>query len=342
MKAMVLEQFNQPMRWSDVPEPECGPLDVVIEVKANGLCATDLKVSDGLVSTVKLPLIPGHEVAGEVREVGKEVNDLKVGDRVAVYPSLTCGSCDACRNGMENLCRRGVRTGFERDGGFSQYMKVLARNAVKVDATVPFDEASLIHGGLSTGYHALVRKAKLRVGETILMIGVGGIGIHMVQIANVIGARIIAADIDAEKLKIAGEFGAESTINSNEQSLVDAVMEMTDGDGVDVVAECVGGPVVPDILNDSISCLKIGGRLLVVGYAYGQPLNVDSARLIYGQWSLIGTRSSTIQDDVEVARLVEAGLLKPVVSRRFPLEQANHALEQLRTTSPLGRMVLTS
>jgi 2-desacetyl-2-hydroxyethyl bacteriochlorophyllide A dehydrogenase len=342
MKAMVLEQFKQPMVWRDVPDPECGAQDVVIRVRANGLCATDLKVSDGAVSTVKLPLIPGHEVAGEVVEVGQDAVGLKPGDHIAVFPAHGCGSCDACRTGAENICRHVLRTGFELDGGFSEYMRVRAKNAIKVGSGVPFDEASTINGAISTGYHALVQKARARAGETVLIIGVGGLGIHMAQIAKVMGATVFAADIDPEKLRLAEDYGADAVINSQEQNLPEAIKDLTGGDGVDIVAECVGGHAVSGILDDSIACLKVGGRLLVVGYAYGQSLKIDSAALIYGQWSLIGTRASTIQDDVEVARLVESGQLKPVLSQRFPLEQANEALEQLSKSSPIGRMVLTS
>ena len=342
MKAMVLEQFKRPLIWRDARDPECGPLDIVIRVRANGLCATDLKVRDGAVSTVKLPLIPGHEVSGEIVELGESVDGLETGDRVAVYPSIGCGSCDACRKGVENICPTAPRTGFEADGGFSEYMRVLARNAVKVGDSVPFDQASIIHGALSTGYHALVKRAKVCVGETVLIVGAGGLGIHLVQIAKLMGARVLAADIDPEKLRAAEEFGADIVINNRERDLEDAVKDLTGGGGVDVVAECVGGPAVSGVLDDSIACLKLGGRLVVVGYAYGQPLNIDSAKLIYGQWNLIGTHSSALQDDTDVARLVESGRLKPMVSQRFPLEQANEALELLSTSSPIGRMVLTS
>ncbi len=342
MKAMVLERFKEPLAWRDVPDPECGLQDVVIQVRANGLCATDLKVMDGAVSTVIPPRIPGHEVAGEVVEVGRDVDDLDAGDHIAVYPSLGCGSCDPCRSGLENLCRRAPRTGFELDGGFSQYMRVRARNAVKVDSAVPFEEASILHGAVSTGYHALVRKAKVRVGETVLVVGVGGLGIHAVQIARIVGARVIATDIAPEKLRAAEEFGVSATIDSREQDLEASVRNLTGGVGADVVAVCVGGAAVSSVLSEAISCLTLGGRLLVIGYTYGQPLSVDTADLVYGQWSIIGTRSSTLQDDVEVARLVESGQLKPLVSRRIPLERANDALDLLRETSPLGRMVLTS
>ncbi|MFQ5861040.1 MAG: alcohol dehydrogenase catalytic domain-containing protein [Dehalococcoidia bacterium] len=342
MKAIILERFGEPLVAGEVPTPTIGPGEVLVRVQANGLCATDLKMMDGLVPTVPLPHILGHEVAGEVVEVGAEVRDLQPSDHVTVYMHLGCGFCDYCRAGLENLCQHAPRTGFELDGGFSEYMRVLGRNAVKIAREVPLEEAAILPDAVATCYHALVQKARVRVGETVVVIGVGGLGIHAVQVARIMGARVIAADVVPEKLRAAQKFGAEVVVNSREEDLPQRVKALTGGLGADVVAECVGGHTVPDVLRESIACLKLGGRLVVMGYMYGQPLSVDSADLIYGQWSILGTRASSLQDLVEVVRLVESGQLKPVVSERFPLEQANEALAVLRENPPLGRIVLTS
>jgi threonine dehydrogenase-like Zn-dependent dehydrogenase len=179
------------------------------------------------------------------------------------------------------------------------------------------------------------------VGETVVVIGVGGLGIHAVQMARIIGARVIAADIAPGKLRAAEEFGAE-VVDSGREELPARVKAITGGQGADVVAECVGGDAVTSVLNEGIACLRPGGRLVVLGYAYGQPLLVDTAKMIYGQWNILGTRGSTYQDVVAVVRLVESGRLKPVVSARFPLERANEAIAVLRESPPLGRIVLTS
>lgn len=341
MKAMVLERFGEPMSWREVPDPRPGPREVLVGVRANGVCATDLKISDGVVSSVTLPHILGHEVAGEVVEVGAEVEGLEPGAHVTVYPTLGCGACEACRTGRENLCQQAPRTGFERDGGFSQYMRVMERNAVRIDQAVPLEEAAILPDAVATAYHALIRRARVRVGETVVVVGVGGLGIHAVQMARIIGARVIAADLAPEKLRAAERFGAD-LVNSGAEELAARVRALTGGLGADVVAECVGGDAVSSVLNESVACLRPGGRLVVVGYAYRQPLSVDTAELIYGQWSILGTRASTYQDVVDVVRLVESGHLKPVVSARFPLERANEAIAVLRESPPLGRIVLTS
>ena len=342
MKAMVLEQFQTPLTWQDVPEPDVGPRDVLIRVVANGLCATDLKITDGLVPTVPLPHIPGHEAAGEVVAVGAAVPGLQPGDHVTVYPTEGCGFCDHCRQGVENYCATAPRTGFELNGGFSQYMRVAGRNAVKVAPELPWAEAAIIPDAIASVYHALTQRARVQAGETVVIVGVGGLGIHAMQLARLRGARVIAADVMPDKLQGAAQFGPDALVNSREEDLPRRVKELTGGQGADVVVEGVGSGAVAAVLPDSIGCLKLGGRLVVLGYNYGVPLAVDTADLIYGQWSILGSRASTLQDVVEVARLVEQGRLKPVVSEQFPLEQVEQALARLRESPPLGRIVLTS
>ena len=341
MKAMVLDRFREPVVWRDVPDPGPGAQEVVVQVRANGVCATDLKLVDGLVPTVTLPHILGHEVAGEVAEVGKDVGGLRPGDHVTVYPTLGCGYCDACRTGSENLCQGAPRTGFELDGGFGRYLLTRGRNAVKIDPAVPFEQAAILPDAVAASYHGLVHRAKVRAGETVVVVGVGGLGIHAVQIARVIGARVIAADVVTEKLRAAEGFGADAVVDMRQEELPARLKALTGGLGADVVVECVGGDAVSDVLQGSVASLKLGGRLLVLGYSYGRSLSVDSADLVYGQWSLLGSRASRLQDVVDVVRLVEDGRIRPIVSGSFPLEQANEALSLLRETSPLGRIVLT-
>lgn len=341
MKAMVLEEFKKPMEWRDVPEPELGPQEVLVEVKANGLCATDLKVSDGLVPTVKLPLIPGHEAAGVVAKIGPEVTSLEPGDHVTINVQAGCRSCDACRMGLQNHCRNAPRTGFELNGGFADYMKAAEPNAVKIDASVPMDEASIIPGAVGCVYHSMMRRARVRASDTVLVVGIGGLGIHALQIGKIMGARVIAADIAPDKVESAKDFGAE-VINSAENDLVDTVKQMTGGEGVDVVVECAGGPRITEILRQCMDCVRTGGRLVVLGYTPGYDLAIESSMFIYSQVTIIGSRSSGVQDLVEAVRLVERGDLKPVVSGRYPLGEVNEALEVLRHSAPLGRIVAIS
>ena len=342
MYAMVLEQFGHPLRWREVPEPAIGDGEVLLRVRANGLCATDLKIAEGLVPTVSLPHIPGHEVAGEVAAVGAAVPGLQPGDHITVYPTESCGFCDYCRRGRENCCSTAPRTGFELNGGFAEYMRVAGRNAVKIAPSVPWAAAAIIPDALASVYHALTARARVQAGETVLIVGIGGLGIHAIQIAHLLGARVIAADIDPDKLNGAAEFSPAALVNSRQQDLPEQVRELTEGWGADVVVETVGGNAVAAVLPESISSLRLGGRLAVLGYNYGIPLAVDTADLIYGQWSILGSRASPLQDVVEVARLVEQGRIRPFVSEQYPLQQAEQALARLRENPPLGRIVLTS
>ena len=189
-------------------------------------------------------------------------------------------------------------------------MRVSGRNAVKISPEVPWAAAAIIPDAIASVYHALTYRAKVQAGETVAIIGVGGLGIHALQVAGLMGAQVIAADVAPDKLDGAAEFSPAAIINSREQDLPQRVKELTGGMGADVVVETVGGNAVDAVLPQSIGCLKLGGRLVVLGYNYGIPLAVDTADLIYGQWSILGARASTLQDVVEVARLVERGQLK--------------------------------
>ncbi|MAF53874.1 MAG: hypothetical protein CL694_12795 [Chloroflexi bacterium] len=341
MKAMALDAYDGPPTWRDVPDPTIGPRDVLVKVKAAGLCASDLKIVDGLVPSVSLPYVPGHEVAGEVAEIGAEVTGLAPGDHATLYMTVGCGLCDPCRVGRENLCLSAPRIGFEMDGGFAEYVRAPARNAVKIDSSVPLIQAAVLPDAVATCHHALTWKAKVRAGETVVVVGVGGLGIHAVQLANLMGARVIAADVEPEKLSAAEGFGAEP-IDVRVEALPAQVNALTHGAGADVVVECVGGSAVTGVLGDAVKCLKLNGRLMVVGYAYGAPLTVETSDLIYGQWNIMGTRASTLQDVVDVVRLVESGRLTPVVSETVAMEGLSEALETLRRNPPVGRIVLTT
>lgn len=342
MSAYILEEYNAPLIKRQVPEPEIGDQDVLVRVRANGLCATDLKLIAGHIPTIKLPHIMGHEVSGEVVEVGSEVRHLRPGDQVVVHIYIGCGLCFFCRTGRENLCPQVQRIGFEIPGGFSEYLKVPARNAFPVASHVSLEQASILSGSLATAYHGLKHKGQIQLGDVVVIVGIGGLGIHAVQLATALGGRVIASSHAEDKLQAARDYGAFTTINSSNEDLISSVLDITDGEGADVVAEFVAGGSLPDILSQGLKCLRPGGRLVVVGYQYGQELHVDTAELVYGQWEIYGTRSSTKQDLVEVIELVEAGVVKPIVSETFPIEEIADAIDDLEHNPPMGRIVIKS
>ncbi|HBY95924.1 MAG TPA: zinc-binding dehydrogenase [Chloroflexi bacterium] len=342
MRALVLEEYGRPPVLREVARPEPGPQDVLVRVRANGLCATDLKMIAGHIRTITLPHIMGHEVAGEVVETGPEVTHLRPGDPVVVHVYIGCGLCVSCRTGRENLCPGVRRLGFELAGGFGEYLRVPARNAFRVAPSVPLEQASILSGSLATAYHGLKHKGRIQLGDTVVIVGVGGLGVHAVQLARALGGRVIAADVVDEKLEAARAYGADAVINSAREDLPTRVRELTGGEGAEVVTEFVAGSGLPAVLRQCLSCLRPGGRLVVAGYQYGHLLRVDTADLVYGQWELLGTRSSTKQDLVEVIRLVESGTVRPVVSTCYPIDEVATALDRLQRTPPLGRIVLIS
>ena len=342
MKAMVLERFGEPMVLKEVPEPAIGPQDILLRVRASGLCATDLKVYDGLVKSVKLPLIAGHESAGEVAKIGAEVDGWHIGDHGVIYINIPCGNCYLCRKGRENYCTSGVRRiGFEEPGGFGEYCRVPARNLCKVSKSIPLKQASILSGTMATPLHGIRTQGRLQAGETAAIVGVGGLGIHAVQLAAVMGARVIAVDIAEEKLTAARKYGAEEAINPLNCDFAAEIRRLTGGEGADLVVEIVGGSAVPAVLEKCVEALRMTGRLLILGYHYGQHFRLDPQKMVYDGLEVMGSRSAIRQDLMDVISLVERGKVKPVIDECFPLEKANEAFAKLRNSTALGRMVLT-
>jgi propanol-preferring alcohol dehydrogenase len=339
MEAMVLEEFGSPLRKRDVSEPLLGPRDVLLKVKACGVCRTDIKISGGKMpsSIISLPHIMGHEVAGEVVEIGKEVDTISPGDKGIVYFYKACRACEICLMGKENVCPQVKRFGFELSGGFAQYIKIAAYNLCTFKANIPFSEIAVVPDAIATSYHAIKTLGRVQAGDVVLVVGVGGLGIHAVQIARLCGARVIGADINPKALHLAKEFGAEEIIDCREKEPLQTLKSLTRGRGVDVVLEFVGSG---GSLGWSLPSLRPGGCLVLVGYSSGDPSPVDTGPFHFYEWNVKGCRASTRQELEEVVKLVEAKRIKPVVSRTYPMDQANEALEELKRGDIVGRIVL--
>jgi D-arabinose 1-dehydrogenase-like Zn-dependent alcohol dehydrogenase len=341
MKAMVLREFGKPLAWEEVPDPKPGPREALVEAKANGLCGTDLKIVDGLVGTVKPPRLLGHESAGIVREVGDAVEAVRPGDRVVMVCKQTCGRCRMCRAGHEAMCLHSPgRLGFELDGGFGQLVAVPERNLVKVGPGVTLEAASLVGGTLASPLHA-IRLARVELGETAVVFGVGGLGLHALQLLRHLGASVIAVDVKAEKLEKARELGASAAINAAAVDPVQAVLELTGGLGADVALEIVGGAAVPPALQQCVELLRPGGRLVILGYHYGQTVALDPATLVYKWIQIIASHNHAVRDVADAASLVDDGRVRAIVSGTAPMREANDALAALRAGDPVGRLVLT-
>src|SRR4051812_1840902 len=241
MKAMVLHAFGQALKYEDRPMPAIGPTDVLVRVRACGIGLTVVNLIATAGRITAYPRIPGHEIAGDVVEIGSAVRSVKPGQRVTNHFYLTCGQCKHCRAGRETLCLspRG-NIGAATDGGYAEYVALPERNTVSIPDGVSYVDAAIASDAIATPYHACHKEAQLGPGDSVLIIGAGGgVGIHMVQMAKLCGARVLAADIGDDKLSLAKSMGADDVIDTRNANMADAVKALTDGSGVDAVIDIV-------------------------------------------------------------------------------------------------------
>jgi alcohol dehydrogenase, propanol-preferring len=336
MKAALLREFKKPLTIEEVDRPKPGAGEVLIEVEACGVCHSDLHVADGdwtqLAGIVKKPLILGHEIAGRVIETGAAVRDLQIGDRVGVpWIHWTCGECEFCREGNENLCTGQQITGVTVDGGYAEFVKAPASHALKIpDGLSLVDAAPLFCAGV-TVYRAL-KQAKVMPGQRLAVFGVGGLGHLAVQIGRGLGADVTAIDILDEKLALAKSLGASSVLNA---ASTNVVKELRGKGGVHVALVASAARAAYDT---AFYCVRPTGTLLVVGLPAENicfPPILMAAAEVRIQATAVGTR----QDLREVLALAAAGKIRCRVGTR-PLSEANQALDLLRRGQVSGRIVL--
>jgi propanol-preferring alcohol dehydrogenase len=336
MKAAVLHEFGTPLTLQEIDLPKLGDEDVLIGVEACGVCHSDLHVAGGdwpqFARIVKKPLILGHEVAGRVIQTGSAVGNLARGDRVGVpWLHWSCGDCEPCRDGNENLCARQKITGVTVDGGYAEFIKAPASHAIRIPDSLSAAEAAPLFCAGVTVYRAL-KRANLR-GKRLGVFGVGGLGHLAVQIGRAFGAHVVAIDISEEKLEFAKSLGVQETFGAGSEDALKGFREMG---GVHAALVTSAAKTAYDA---AFSCLKPGGILLVVGLPPDNicfPPILMAAREIRVQASAVGTR----QDLAETLAWAAEGKIRAQVSVR-PLGQANEVLEDLRRGLVTGRAVLT-
>jgi D-arabinose 1-dehydrogenase-like Zn-dependent alcohol dehydrogenase len=338
MKALVLKEVGGPLVLEDVPRPQPAPGEALVRVRACGLGLTLVWNRNGRGgSSGKLPRIIGHEIAGDVTEVGPSVDGFTPGDRVNVYYYLICGNCRWCNRGRDDLCDRqaGV-VGRQIDGGLAEYVKLPVRNLCHIPPEVNYVDAAVTADAIATPVHVLRERAHLRAPDTVLVVGAGGgVGVHMVQMARVLGAsQVIAVDITAEKLTLATQNGADAVINSAEVGFDEEVLRLTKGRGVDVVVEMVG---VPATLERSLRSVGKGGRLVLVGTYDAKaalPVTQDSLR---GECTITGSRYCARHELAEAVDLVAQGRIRPTITRTCQLEEADVVLRSIERMELAGR-----
>ena len=325
----------------ELPLPPVGAKDVLVRVKAAGICRSDMHYRAGVSPVHPLPLTLGHEVAGVIEEIGAAVRNVKAGDRVCLHYLVTCGDCRYCAAGNEQFCTTGSMIGKYQDGGYAEYIVVPSRNAIPLPEEISFEQGAIMMCSSATSLHALY-KADLKPGESVAIFGVGGLGISAVQLARAFGALdVYGVDINDDKLKLAESYGA-IPVNASTTDPVAEIKRLSGGRGVDVALELVG---LPQTMKQAVLSLGLFGRAVMVGLA-DKPFEINSYRdVILKEAQIIGCSDHLLQELPLLVELVRRGALdlSSVITRTVPLdaEAINAALDDLETFGPGIRTVIT-
>lgn len=339
MKAVRIHEFGGPevLKFEDAPDPELRKDHVLVRIRACALNHLDLWVRKGLPG-VTLPHILGSDIAGEVVECGEYISDLQPGTRVLLAPMLFCGHCEQCNQGRQNFCPQFAVLGNNAEGGNCELIAVPRLNVIAIPDWLGFVQAASVPLVFLTAWHMLVGNAKLRAGQTVLVLGAGsGVGTAAIQICKLLGAEVIATAGQEGKLARARELGADYTINHYQQKISEEVKRITARRGVDVVFEHVGVAT----WAESIRSLKYGGTLVTCGATTGADATLDLRVLFARQLSFHGSYMGAMGELNEVLRHVFNGKLKAVVDRTFPLPETRAAHEYLAGSEQFGKIVVT-
>ncbi len=341
MKAVRLVAVKRPLQEEQIPVPAIGPNDVLVQVKAAGICHSDAHYRAGVSPAEPLPLTLGHEVAGVVAEVGTAVSRLKPGDRVCIHYMTTCGDCEYCHRGSEQFCTSGQMIGKYRDGGYAEYIAVPARSVFQLPEAIPFAHGAVMMCSSSTALHAL-KKTRLQAGETAAVFGMGGLGMSAVQLAFALGApRVFAVDIQPSKLALAQQFGA-IPVDAAAADPVQAILQATNGRGVDVALELIGLPLT---MRQAVQVLGIMGRAGIAGLSDKTFDIAPYTELLGKEAEIIGVSDHLAAEIPLLLDLAQQGKLdlSPVVTATVPLDAAaiNGVLDRLESFSSDVRVVIT-
>ena len=340
MKAVRLIESGRPLEMQEIDVPPVGPRDVLVRVKAAGICHSDAHYRSGMSPVHPLPMTLGHEVAGVVEQAGADVARLEAGDRVCLHYMVTCGDCEYCNRGREQFCTSGKMMGKYRDGGYAEYIAIPARSAFVLPGEIPFTQGAVMMCSSATSLHA-INKARLRPGETVAVFGVGGLGMSAIQLARVYGATsVYAVDINPVKLEMAERFGAVS-VNAQQVDPVDEIRRLTDGRGVDVALELIGLPITMD---QAFRSLAVFGRVAIAGLTDRTFEIAPYQNLLNREAEIIGVSDHLAEEIPLLIEFVRRGKLdlSGVVTETVPLDAdaINGALDQLDAFGDKVRVVI--
>jgi acryloyl-coenzyme A reductase len=341
MKAVVLRAFGGPeeLKLEEIPRPTPAPDEVLIRIRACGVCHLDLIIRSGMRSRATLPRIIGHELSGEIVEVGAAVKDFSPGDRVASFNFQACGECVWCRRGRPSLCfHLQGDIGQGRHGGYAEYVALPRANLVRIPDGLSFEHACLGACCFAPPYKAIQRVGRIRPGETVVVTGAsGGLGMAAIQIARKCGARTIAITTSPSKAERVKAAGADEVIVNGDGTFGDDVRKLTGGMGADLVVETVGGAV----FSGSLRSLARGGRYVILGELHGKPVELNLALVILKVWEIYGVQSASRDDLEEILHFMHRTQLSPTIWKTMPLEAVAEAHRQLANREVVGRILLT-
>jgi propanol-preferring alcohol dehydrogenase len=349
MEAARIIEPKESLQIQHLETPKPKGSQVLIKVNSSGVCHSDIHLWEGgyegpsgqfLKTTdrgVKYPLTPGHEIAGTVESMGDEAEGFNKNERVIVFPWIGEGLCPACRIGQENLCDKPRSLGIYTDGGYADYVLIPNyKYLVKLDEDMDLDASATLSCSALTAYGA-IKNTDLKPNNNVVIVGAGGLGLMAMQIAKAIsGAKIIAMDLDDQKLDIAKKNGADNTINSKKQDPLKAIMELTDKMGADAIIDFVNASKT---VETDVQLLRRRGKLVLVGL-FGGELKLNLITMPTRAYKIIGSYTGSISEMVELVSLAKRGVIKPVVSNRFRLDQATEALTMLKEGKVVGRGVI--
>jgi alcohol dehydrogenase len=340
MNAAVMHAFRAPLTLTTVPDPAPPEGGVVIRVEANGICRSDWHAWMGHDPTIKLPHVPGHELAGTIAEVGHGVTGWRVGERVTVPFCCGCGVCEMCGEGFSHLCHNEYQPGFTGWGAFAEYVAVpyAETNLVRLPETLGFVEAASLGCRFMTAFHALTSQGRVRAGAWVAVHGCGGVGLSAVMIAAALGGRVIAVDIDAQKLELAQTLGAEHVINSEQP--VGEIQELTGG-GAHVSLDALGSAATS---RNSVRCLRKKGRHVQVGLLIGEgkPVPLPLGEVISKELEILGSHGMPAHSYPKMLDMIVSGALRPqkLIAKTVTLAEAGAELAAMGAFAQRGVTVI--
>jgi alcohol dehydrogenase, propanol-preferring len=336
---MVVKEWGQPFTLEERPDPQPGPGEALMKVRAAGVGLTLVTMRTGIFGG-EAPRIMGHELGGDIVAVGDGVTNIRPGDRCAVYFYLNCGHCRWCHGGRETLCENhGGYVGVHVDGGYADYVVLPAGNFLPIPEGLDYEGAAIAADAVNTNWHCMRERAKISPHDDVLLIGAaGGVGVHGIQVAKAFGARVIAADISDEKLEFAKKWGADEVINVRAvNDIAEAAKKLTDGKGVDAAVDYVGSS---ETFTAAIEALATAGRAVLIG-AKPSSVQIDPLNLLIHEKTITGSRHSTRTELMETMEVMARGTIKSAIGKRVHFTEVETLFDELQAETLLGRGALT-